>query len=175
MSLDLKSRLRKKKYDFKTLSLDKQNQIPQKRSRDGMSINTGIQKERNVNDAEANVGQLLSNGGTSKAETKLKEKEIDFKGKIYIAPLTTLGNLPFRRVMKKLGADITCGEMAMFKGILQGNPAEWALLRRHPSEDIFGVQIAGSHADTMGRTAEVIENECHVDFVDINMGVSNPV
>eukprot|EP00210_Caulerpa_lentillifera_P000196 g191.t1 len=99
-----------------------------------------------------------------------EKKQIDFKGKLYLAPLTTVGNLPFRRTCLDFGVDVTCGEMALATNLLQGQQTEWALVKRHPSESLFGVQLCGGYADALCRTAQLIEDTCQVDFIDVNLG-----
>lgn len=97
-------------------------------------------------------------------------KLIDFRNKVYIAPLTTVGNLPFRRIMKHYEADITCSEMAVASALLQGSRSEWSLVKRHASEDVFGIQLAAAHPDQFTRISEVLQETFEFDFVDLNLG-----
>ena len=60
--------------------------------------------------------------------------------------------------------------MALATNLLQGQASEWALLKRHPCEDVFGVQVCGGYPDALSRTAQLIEDNCDVSFVDVNMG-----
>ena len=100
-----------------------------------------------------------------------EKKRIDWRGKTCLASLTTVGNLPFRRICKQFGVDITLGEMAMANNLLSGQASEWALLKRHESEDIFGIQVCSSRPQEMACCAELIEREVPgIDFVDLNAG-----
>lgn len=102
-----------------------------------------------------------------------EKKRLDWRGDLYLAPLTTVGNLPFRRLCTTFGVDITCGEMGLAESYCAGNPSEWSLVRRWESERTFGAQLCGSRQDQLVPVAEALYNECgpqQLDFVDLNCG-----
>lgn len=109
-----------------------------------------------------------------------------------LAPLTTQGNLPFRRLCVGLGAQLTYSEMAMGMPLIQGQKSEWALMRAHASEmtppayhpqgpivetysnahDLkFGAQIAANKPWVALKTTEILTATCpRLRVVDLNCG-----
>lgn len=157
ISFELQSILRKKKYNFDP----------------SQKVVDDIEKQRNLNKAENKSEEKMH--GFCPDTDLIKErpseiKKIDFKNKLFLSPLTTVGNLPFRRICKEYGADVTCGEMACSIPLINGAAQEWALTKRHESEDIFGVQLCGHKANLVAYAAQVLNENCNIDFFDLNLG-----
>ncbi|XP_009708323.1 PREDICTED: tRNA-dihydrouridine(47) synthase [NAD(P)(+)]-like, partial [Cariama cristata] len=165
LSKDLQHQLRKRKFSFK--KADEYLRGLAKPHGDNALQSPGVTGDEEASSIKT-VGPV-----TDEDIIKLRsceKKKLDIQGKLYLAPLTTCGNLPFRRICKRFGADVTCGEMAVCTNLLQGQSSEWALLKRHHTEDIFGVQLEGAFPDTMTKCAELLNQTIEVDFVDINVG-----
>ncbi|KAL1116494.1 hypothetical protein AAG570_004966 [Ranatra chinensis] len=145
---DVQHLLRKRKYDF------------EKAAHAVRLAERRIRAERGPDDSDSDRVKLRPE----------EIKKIDWSNKLYLSPLTTVGNLPFRRICKEFGADVTCGEMAMAHSLLKGQPQEWALVKKHASESIFGVQICGKNEHVMARCAQVLQENAEIDFIDINLG-----
>jgi tRNA-dihydrouridine synthase 3 len=90
-------------------------------------------------------------------------------GPFPLSPLTKGGNLPFRRLCREFGATATCSEMIYAHQLLRNKGREPALLRHHPSETNFGVQLAARNPEEAA-TATRIANDAGAKFVDLNCG-----
>lgn len=109
-----------------------------------------------------------------------------------LAPLTTQGNMPFRRLCTDLGAQFTYSEMAMSMPLIQGSKSEWTLLKAHDSEMLpptvvpgnnvvqgydnskdfkFGAQIAANKPWQALKATEVLSKFTpHLRVIDLNCG-----
>jgi tRNA-dihydrouridine synthase 3 len=92
-----------------------------------------------------------------------------FQDKLWLAPLTVGGNLPFRRLCVELGAEVTVGEMAVVRRLLENKSGEFALLRSHCDEPFFGAQLADKKLETLAEGARIAESR-GARFVDLNCG-----
>lgn len=178
ISPQLKFSLRKKEYDYtKANEIEKHvssfiQQRFQKSDPKKFTLSY-LEPKKDSNVDIENTEELKESNRDNYVETKYKPKEIkkiDFNEKLIVAPLTTVGNLPFRRICKEFGADITVSEMAVVTNILKGEVQELALLKRHKTEDIFGIQLAGAHPNQMIQFAQFATEQLEVSFIDINCG-----
>lgn len=92
-----------------------------------------------------------------------------FGDRLVMAPMTRGTDLPFRRLVAEYGAEICVGEMAYADRVIKSSASERALLRRHPDERVFGVQLAGKRPPVMAEAASIAE-AMGADFVDVNLG-----
>ena len=92
-----------------------------------------------------------------------------FRGRLIMAPMTRGTDLPFRLLAGEWGATVCLGEMAYAHKTGGRERGDLPLLRRHPSEKLFGVQLAGKIPEVMAEAARVAQNQ-GADFVDVNCG-----
>jgi tRNA-dihydrouridine synthase 3 len=95
--------------------------------------------------------------------------ELFRSGKLIMAPMSRGTDLPFRRLVTEWGGEICVGEMAYAHKIVKGDRSELPLIRRHPDENYFGVQLAGKKPEVMAEAAKIVADQ-GADFIDINLG-----
>jgi nifR3 family TIM-barrel protein len=88
---------------------------------------------------------------------------------LVMAPMAGITDLPFRLLIKRLGAGLVTSEMVSATGLTRGDQRTRAYLRSDPSEKPLAVQIFGSDHEIMARaTVKVVSAGANI--VDINMG-----
>ena len=94
---------------------------------------------------------------------------IKLENRFILAPMAGITNLPFRLLIKSLGAGLVYSEMVSSMGIHLNQKKTMEYLISSPAEKPLAVQIFGSDPSIMAMAAQkVVENGA--DIVDINMG-----
>lgn len=185
---EVKYALQKKTYVFETSDkviayidsvIPRPNQGQQKKDEDEQN------HETSENATEASEAQGTTQAPTPQETVKdnsasyteppftiAEKKRLHLGGAKIVSPLTTVGNLPYRRLMKTLGADVTYSEMALSMPLVQGTNSEWALPKAHNTEyPGFGVQIAASKHWPAAKAAEILARETsNVSELNLNCG-----
>lgn len=99
----------------------------------------------------------------------LRIGSIALENDLIMAPMAGITSLPFRLMIKKLGAGLVTTEMISSEGITRRSKKSLNFIKTHPSEKPLAAQIFGSKRQVMARAAQMVV-EAGADIVDINMG-----
>src|SRR3989304_4947508 len=87
-----------------------------------------------------------------------------------MAPMAGITDLPFRRVVKKMGADVVFSEMIAAEAVYYKSKKTLDLMKFYDEERPIIIQIFGNDLEKMAYSAEYIEENIKPDGIDINMG-----
>lgn len=104
----------------------------------------------------------------------LKIKNIVMPSDIVLGPMAGVTDLPFRRLCREFGCEITTSEMISSKAMHFQDKKTLILLEKYETESPFIVQIFGSDPVIMAECAKRIEGMGIANIIDINMGCPAP-
>lgn len=103
----------------------------------------------------------------------MKIGNLEFENEVFLAPMAGVSDSAFRSVCKKFGCGLAYTEMISSKALLYGDKKTFKMLEMSEIEKPLAVQIFGSDADIMAKTAQkaLSGGAC---MIDINMGCPVP-
>lgn len=90
------------------------------------------------------------------------------RNRVFLAPMSGISDLPFRRLAGEFGAGLVVTEMVASRELATDSRESWARLRSSGISPHV-VQLAGREAHWMAEAARIAEAE-GADMIDINMG-----
>jgi len=94
---------------------------------------------------------------------------MDFNRKLILAPLAGVTDSVYRRICRKMGADITWSEMVSSHALVRDTEKTGRLLHFTQAERPFGIQLFGSSPEIMALAAGKAAG-LEPDFIDLNFG-----
>lgn len=89
---------------------------------------------------------------------------------LILAPMAGVSEPPFRRISRRLGADVVLTEFLNSEAIRRRISKTLEGCEFDEVERPIGIQIYGAQADAMAEAAELVTKHYAPDFIDINFG-----
>ena len=99
--------------------------------------------------------------------------KLEISDGIFLAPMASVADRPFRLLCKRFGCPFVVGEMASAKGIIYGSKGSEELLTVTPEERPMAVQLFGAEPADFAKATETAL-KYRPDVIDINMGCPVP-
>jgi tRNA-dihydrouridine synthase B len=90
-----------------------------------------------------------------------------------LAPMAGITDMPFRRLMKRMGAGAVVSEFVSAHACLHPSIRTKRYLAYHEEERPVGIQLFGGDPEILAKAAKIVE-DTGVDFVDLNLGCPVP-
>lgn len=94
---------------------------------------------------------------------------IHIENPVWLAPMTGVSDLPFRRLVKHFGAGMVVSEMIASRGMLLETKNILRMASFSPDEYPFAIQLAGCDPEVMAEAAKLNEGR-GAQIIDINFG-----
>lgn len=88
---------------------------------------------------------------------------------VMLAPMSGVSDMPFRRLVKRLGAGLVVSEMLASQAVIRQVRQTMRMIQKSAYEEPLAIQIAGSEPQVMAEAAQLNE-DLGAQIIDINFG-----
>ena len=99
----------------------------------------------------------------------IKVGNLVIKDPVFLAPMSGISDMPFRRLVKSFGAGLVISEMIASQAMIRHNRRTLKMADYDPEERPIAVQLAGCEPSVMAEAAK-LNADRGADIIDINMG-----
>lgn len=99
----------------------------------------------------------------------IKIADIKLDMPVILAPMSGVTDMPFRRLVKRMGAGLVISEMIASQAMIRHTRQTLKMIEKSADEDPMAVQLAGCEPEVMAEAARLNEDR-GAKIIDINMG-----
>ena len=94
---------------------------------------------------------------------------VTLKSPVILAPMSGVTDRPFRRIVRKFGAELVVTEMLASKAVVREHRKTLRMSEREADEGLLAVQLAGREPEIMAEAARLAQDR-GADIIDLNFG-----